>query len=114
MGKTDSDPIVCEINSSLNGYSFYHRPCRGRQGGGAAIVARSGLKLKIRPPGDFTSFEYIDANVRSRDQLIQFIAVYRPPYSSKTKSTTNTFFVEFRTLLVMPSRDPAGCSCSLI
>ena len=97
--KTDFDPIVGEINSSLNGYSFYHRPRKGRKGGSAAIVACSGLNVKIRLPEDFTSFEYIDANVRSRDQLIQFIAVYRPPYSSKNKSTTNTFFVEFRTLL---------------
>ena len=97
--KTDSDPIVGEISSSLKGYSFYHRPRKGRRGGGAAIIARSGLNVKIKQPQDFTSFEYIDASVRSRDQLIQLIAVYRPPFSGKNKSTMTTFLTEFGTFL---------------
>ena len=97
--KTDADPIVGEIHSSLGGYTFLHCPRQGRRGGGAGIVARSSLNVKLRQQQEFTTFQYADASVRSRDQLIQLVAVYRQPCSRKNKSPTNAFLGEFRTLL---------------
>ena len=85
--------------SNFSSYSFHHRPRAARKSGGAAIIARAGLSLKLNSNRDFSTFEYMDASIHSKDQLIQCLAIYRPPYSNKNKHSTNEFIVEFSALL---------------
>lgn len=92
------DPSLLQILEWPFLFILYHvPPCRG---GGAVKVARSNLKVWIETQQNlFSSFEYLNADVRSRHQVIQLVDVYRPPYSKKNRATTNVFLSEFRTFL---------------
>ena len=70
-----------------------------RRGGGVGVLCRNGLKPKVLPSNPFSLFEHIEVSIANNKAHIKLVAIYRPPPSSKNKSTPERFLAEFATLL---------------
>ena len=97
--KSSDDPVISEFFSSISGYSIYQQPRSKRKGGGVAIIARSNLAVSSKQSHHFNSFECLEVAFKSYNQLLRVIVIYRPPNSSKNKSTMQNFLSDFSALL---------------
>lgn len=68
---------------------------RKRCGGGIAVVYRDGLSLNHNKRIEkFKTFEVMEVTLQTKDDLLRFINIYRPPYSKKHKFTIPHFLEE--------------------
>lgn len=75
---TDIDQIVLN-ELTPDGYKMYHKPRRGRKGGGA-VIARLNLKIvEEKQSCENVQFEHIGCVVYSQNHKFRMSIVYRPP-----------------------------------
>lgn len=89
---------LAEILNTLKDHQFVHLPCTTRKGGGVGVLQK-GFDIKKNSVFSFTSVEYMDLSIASRNVIICFIIVHRPPPSQRNKQTVSLFLKEFPTLL---------------
>ena len=76
------------------GYNIKHNP-RGSRGGGTALIYKSSLCVKSVPDTSVhPSFELLHCVIRST-VTVNLAVVYRPPPSTKNKTTHQQFLAEF-------------------
>ncbi|KAK6176277.1 hypothetical protein SNE40_014589 [Patella caerulea] len=73
------------LASSISGFTSHHAPRANRRGGGLALLVRSNLKVTKNKCSSYQSMEVMDYNIRSGNELLHIVLIYRPPYSSKHK-----------------------------
>ena len=90
---TDMDNVI--ISSLLpNGYNITHNP-RETRGGGTAIIHRNSLKVStVSESQNHPSFEGLECIVTST-HVVRLSVIYRPPPSTKNKTTHKQFLTEF-------------------
>ena len=90
---TDTDnPIISALLP--NGYNIIHNPRQAR-GGGTAIIHRNSLTVtKVSESQTHPSFEALECVVTST-QVVRLSVIYRPPPSTKNKTTHKQFQAEF-------------------
>ena len=83
------------------GYKFEHLPRKTKQGdgktkrgGGVAVICKNEIKLTKTTVEDFTTFEYLDAEIQHANELVRLIVIYRPP----NNQLSNKFLEEFGNL----------------
>lgn len=63
-----------------DGEKVYHKPRRGRKGGGVALIARLNLKMvEDKQSSENVQFEHIGRVVYSQNHKFRMSVVYRPP-----------------------------------
>ena len=89
---TDTDnPIISALLP--NGYTIIHNPRQAR-GGGTAIIHRNSLTVtKVSDSQPHPSFEALECIVTST-QVVRLSVIYRPPPSTKNKTTHKQFQAE--------------------
>ncbi|XP_013386652.1 uncharacterized protein LOC106156080 [Lingula anatina] len=97
--KSNNDPIISELNSSISGYSLYEECRTGKRGGGVAVLARSNLKMFRREKHSFKSLELLDLAFRSGSEIFRSILVNRPPNKKNLEGGMQNFFTEFSSIL---------------
>ena len=92
---TGTDMVNAIISSLLpNGYNIKHNH-RQTRGGGTAIIHRNSLKVStVSESQNHPSFEGLECIVTST-QLVRLSVIYRPPPSTKNKTTHKQFLAEF-------------------
>ena len=73
-----------------------------RRGGGLAIVYKEGLEVNLVQEGELPSFYFANWRIKSGNQCIFAISIYRPPYTSTNPITDVQFITVFRV-------DPLHC-----
>ena len=95
-----SRDAVIRAELKPTGYNFKDSPRpSGRVGGGVGIMFKSGIKCKLLSSGALKSMEYANYELLFEKSKLDVHVIYRPPYSSKLRVTTGTFFEEFQTYL---------------
>ena len=79
---------------------FARAPRANLRGGGLALLVRSNLKVKKNKCSSYRSMEVMDYNIRSGNELVHIVLIYRPLYSSKHKIPISCFLEEFGSLMV--------------
>lgn len=83
---TDTDQIV-SYELTPDGYKVFHKPRRGRKGGGVAVIARLKLKLVEEMQScKNVQFEHIGCAMYSQDHKFRMSVLYRPPLLSLSSS----------------------------
>jgi hypothetical protein len=85
-----------------NGYEITHIPRSGdRNGGGVALVFRSGFRVKVKDSASYSHFEHMECSVEFNDQTILVCVIYRPP-PSQSNGLRNTvcFWVTSTSILM--------------
>ena len=77
-----------------NGYIMHSTNRTGKQGGGVAVVCKSGYKSEHLTGTSYNSFEYVIVQLRANENSLQLINVYRPPDLSVA-----SFYDDFSDLL---------------
>ena len=85
--KLDDKAKYAEVKD--HGFDIISAPRRGRGGGVAFLYNPSVIKL-TRNTVRYSSFEVLEAVVKSQDQLIRLCVVYRSTQVSSTKSYQET------------------------
>ena len=81
------------------GYEVLSNP-RKRRGGGVAIFYKKLLKLSLcSRTCKYKSLENIEATLKTDDELVRFVSIYRPPYSRKHRYTETDFLIDFEDYL---------------
>jgi exonuclease III len=92
--KGEKDRLT-RANVVPNGYSLIDVPrSSGRNGGGVAVIYKSGLKVKHGRKNTLSSFDYVEL-LLSGSSVIRLVVVYRPPSTSKSGKPVQVFFDEF-------------------
>ena len=91
-GSDTDNPIISALLP--NGYNIIHNPRQAR-GGGTAINHRNSLTVtKVSESQTHPSFEALECVVTST-QVVRLSVIYRPPPSTKNKTTHKQFQAEF-------------------
>ena len=96
MWLKDADGIWlqgCELNK--NGYKTSCSNRKNRQGGGAALVYRDSLTIKMLKMDQSVTFEKAMWQVRYPGVDLTLCAIYHPPYLETYQVTNNQFIDEF-------------------
>ena len=68
------------------GYSLVDAPRTGRRGGGVAIIYKSSFNLStVKSEKKFLSFEHMEILLKTNNDIIRIIVVYRPPSGGKSE-----------------------------
>ena len=83
-------------------HTFYHLPRVEKTGGGVRVfVSKSFSKVTVRNQVIFDTFEYINLEILSKNEVIRLITLYRPPtvdVERKEKEFIEEFGVYFDTI----------------
>ena len=82
-----------ELNK--NGYRISTSHRKERKGGGLALVYRENIKVKKLTSKELKTFQLAVWKSMVKSTSFTILAIYRPPYSAKNKSTTSIFLDEF-------------------
>jgi predicted nucleic acid-binding Zn-ribbon protein len=79
------------------GYKIVHVPRRKGRGGGVAIVYKESLNLdKVETIRDYyTSMELVEVLLKTGNDCIRLVVMYRPPPSGNSGQPTSVFLQEF-------------------
>ena len=89
--------LASELNN--NGLSMKPVNRQGQRGGGIAIVHTSNIKVNGSNNGARQSFEYAVWKLKYNHTTTSIIAIYRPPYSERNKSSIASFCEDFSDFL---------------
>ena len=78
-----------------HGYKIIHIPRPRRRGGGVGVIFRDTLNLQLQKSTSYSSFENIEALLKTGNDCIRLVVLYRPPSSSKCSQPVSTFLQEF-------------------
>ena len=92
------DHSLCMHRDLLPDFRLTSIP-RASRGGGLAILYRGSFIPKVNSGPVYSSFEYLDLTLSFGKVLCRFISFYRPPPSTRNKSTFNQFFLDFSDLI---------------
>ena len=95
-GLNDNDDIWIEsLELNKNGYKLNACNRTSHKGGDLGLLYRDNMKIKVVRQEEKITFQYAVWNVQVRNITFTILGIYRPPYSNKTKTTTNMFLDEF-------------------
>lgn len=96
--RVNDDAKLAEIRDY--GMSVISNPRKHRSGGGIAFLYRSDFKLKVNTQvSKYKSFQVMEAVLKTEDELLRLVNIYRPPYSKKARFTECDFLKEFEDYL---------------
>jgi len=96
--RVGDDAKLAEIRDY--GMSVISDPRKHRSGGGIAMLYRSAFQLKINTQvKKYKSFQVMETLLKTEDELLRLVNVYRPPYSKKARFTECDFLLEFEDYL---------------
>ena len=85
---------------SPTGYEFRNFPRPSdRRAGGTGVMFKNSLNVNLSDGNEKQSFEFSEWSVRCRQQVINVVSLYRPPYSVDHPITSRVFFEEFSAYL---------------
>ena len=61
--------VDADFDSSMDGYTTQHVQRSKRRGGGICLVSRTNIKIKMNNSGVFKTFEYMDTNIQSGNEI---------------------------------------------
>ena len=98
---TDRDNCtLADIKQSLPSYNVIHNPRTSWRGCGVGFIIKSGFACTVNSKASsFNSFEVLDVTISMKSLSIRMLNIYRPPASSKNRSSSGMFLDEFSTLL---------------
>ena len=76
-------------------YQMFISNRTGRKGGGVALITKTHLRVKQMGEGQLKSFQFCKWQVQVHHTSITLVAIYHPPYNSKTKVTNADFMDEY-------------------
>ena len=91
------DNTVGCVTSPLQNCGFKLHPsnCNSRRGGGLAIVYKDGLEVDLTQEGELPSFHFAIWKIKSGNQYVFAISIYKPPYTSSNQIIDAQFIKEF-------------------
>lgn len=95
LSKTSNINKVVLGNLVPAGYKILHEPRGKRRGGGVAIVFKECLNLQRQDAAQFSSFDHIEVLIKTGNDCIRAVTIYRPPPTGKGGKPTNIFLDEF-------------------
>ena len=95
----DDDVWIMSSDLNNNGLSMRTVNRQGRVGGGIALIHSTKIKVKEKITGAKASFEYGVWQTQINKITTTVIALYRPPYSERNRSSIATFCDELSDLL---------------
>ena len=96
--RVNDDAKLAEIRDY--GMNVISNPRKHRSGGGIAFLYKSDFKLKINTQvTKYKSFQVMEAVLKTEDELLRLVNIYRPPYSKKARFTECDFLSEFEDYL---------------
>ncbi len=66
-----------------------------RTGGGVAIIHKRSLSVKVHSPGTYSTIEMVEATFSGESKSLTLSVIYRPPKSTKNRSSYSEFQKEF-------------------
>ena len=90
------DTVLCVTSLLQNcGFKLLTSNHNNKRGGGLAIVYKNGLEVYLIQEGELPSFHFAIWKIKSRNQCIFAISIYRPPYTPSNPITDAQFITEF-------------------
>ena len=81
--KPDNADSDYESNNIVpEGYVIHRHDRKGKQGGGVAVISKSGYKSTVVSGKVYNSFEYIMLQIKVNNKALRLINIYRPPNPS--------------------------------
>ena len=77
------------------GYKIHHVPRKRIRGGGVGIVFKENLDLQPQASDQYSSFEHIELLMKTGNDCVRLVAMYRPPPTGKSGKPTCEFLTEF-------------------
>lgn len=98
--QANNNNTIAEILlNTLKDFDFHHIARQNRTGGGVGVFLRKGFKVTKNESIPLTSMEYLDLSISHGTSTSRLFTIYRPPPSKKNRTTPESFFKDFSTLL---------------
>ena len=90
------DTVWCVTSPLQNcGFKILTSNWNSRRGSGLAIVYKEGLEVDLVQEGELPSFQFAIWKIKSGNQCVFTVSIYRPPYTTTNQITDAQFIIDF-------------------